>query len=65
MPNFPPNYAEQESYYASLENLIIGDWLNKKCLTICEFSISKGINVPESWIVKDQKTGYFFEFNDF
>ena len=49
-----PPYDHGE-YFQALKNLLEGDWVSLNCMAICEFSISKGINLPEGWSVKNQK----------
>ncbi len=51
-------------YYSVLENLLIGDWVLKESLAICEFSLEVGISIPPNWMIKNQKnygnTGLLF-----
>ncbi len=52
-------------YTSVLNELIIGNWVTKKSIAICEFSIEeKQINIPSNWNIKDKKiygkTGIIF-----
>ncbi len=50
-----PPYTKKY-YYSVLENLLLGDWVTKESLVICEFSIEEGITIPSNWVIKDKKT---------
>ncbi len=44
-------------YSIALNQLLIGNWVSKECLAICEYSKEEDlIAIPPTWNVKDQKT---------
>ncbi len=42
-------------YIAVLECLILGDWINKASLVICESSSSINFELPNPWVLKDKR----------
>ena len=49
-----PPYKDN-SYFCVLENLLLGDWVSKSSIAICEFSINSPIDIPVSWIELERK----------
>ncbi len=48
---------KKSTYYPELNQLLIGDWVMKECIAICEFSLeSNSINLPSNWSIKDKKS---------